>query len=109
MITKHYSWSLGSSSRSFAEEEATPNKSLDPFGASICSLSTSDLTGAGKSGLPFRQAFCTLTSALCIGQIHLWLHCVDSVHSVHLDSCAFVSIRGFTPSVTLDLTLFNAF
>src|SRR5688500_12844875 len=35
MITNTHSWSLEFSSRSFTEEEATPNKSLDPFEPSI--------------------------------------------------------------------------
>ena len=61
MITKHHSWSLG----------ATPNKSLDSFGALICSHSQSDPIGAAQLALSFFQAFCTLTSAFCVGQNHL--------------------------------------
>ena len=71
MITNTHSWSLGLSSRSLAKEEATPNKSLDQFGALICSHSQSDRIGAAKPASPCFQAFCILTSAFCIGQIHL--------------------------------------
>src|SRR5688572_8828254 len=42
MITNNNSWSLGSSRRSFAKAEATPNKSLGSSAAFICSHSSSD-------------------------------------------------------------------
>ena len=121
MITNDNSWSLG----------ATPNKSLDQFGALICSHSQSDSIGAAQPAPFFLQAF-------CIGQIHLpgdpiakhrrkncvhltrfltalpsvvscgFIASIRSIQSIQIrvHSCPFVVSL---PPQPLDLTLFNAF
>src|SRR5262245_11941259 len=50
---------------------STPNKSVDLLDPFICSRSPSDLSGTGNRALFLFPAFCTPTSAFCIGQIHL--------------------------------------
>ena len=117
MITNTHSWSLGLSSRSLAKEEATPNKSLDQFGALICSHSQSDPIGAAQLAPSCFQAFCILTSAFCIGRTsgpeaghsRNQSRSIQSIESICPDSCSFVSIRGLPAFLCLPKYLISHF